>query len=347
MHILLDKMNLDESDTDVKDDGVKETLEVKLQKLIDRPVELGGLFNVGMAGFKEDTEFKNAIVACKEKFLSDPFKAHEYEFPLDYLASPVLTDFDCFVRNPDKPLQLWMKSMLTLRFYMKLVKLDKRLLCILACKLNDLELFKILSMEVGLYDYLVESAIINDRVDFLDYYFTSYNLVSKLTVGNLDLAFNNNSLRCLWFILNTINANKSPLIIRMFVSAIANNNMKVFDMMIDMGVDINAGNGNQSFIQVAVSKNKYEPTKRLLDLKVKTESQNLLSTAVSHPDNKIADLLIERGVDVILPYNQGCPLYVAVYKGKLDIVKKLVELGCPVYIGQLSAFFRCCAKGTM
>ena len=310
---------------------VRETLEVKLQKLNARPIELGGLFDVGMTGFKEDAEFKDAIAVCKDKFLSDPFKIHEYEFELGYLASPVLTDFDYFARNPDKPLQLWMKSMLTLRFYMKLVKVDKRLLCILACKLNDLELFKILSMEAELYDYLIESAISNDRVDFLEYYFTTWAPVSKLVMDNLEQAFNNNSLKCLQFILDRIVGSKSAMIIQLFVWAIAHNNMKVFDMMIDMGVDINPGNGGMSHIKVAVGRNKYEPVKRLLDLKAKTGGQDLLRMAISLPDNKIADLLIERGIDVIVPYNTECPLHAAIFKGKLDIFKKLVELGCPIY----------------
>lgn len=318
---------VNESDTEIQ------SVDQKIEKLNQQPIDLGGIFNVKISNFKSDDKFEKEISECKEMFLSDPRTQHKYPCTLDFLGSPVLSDFDYMITNPDLPLQLWIKDKLTLRFYMKLSKLDKRILCILACKLNDFELFKILTEDDILYEYLLKCSIAYDRSNFLEFYLTTQDKIDKIISSDLNDIIDHNAVESLKFMLSIFKGERDIWLQDMFGLAIAANKLDIIMILINYGIDINYA----PYIKDAVMRIRYESTKILLEHKVNTKDLNLLSKAMEHPYDDIIELLIDHNIDVKIYYSISSPLNKAIEKGKIKIVKKLVELGCPIANGNLHA----------
>ncbi|XP_057319236.1 putative ankyrin repeat protein RF_0381 [Microplitis mediator] len=119
-------------------------------------------------------------------------------------------------------------------------------------------------------------------------------------------------------------------------TAIENDNVEIFQLLLDAGANIHEFHYEKSLIFMAVDKNSYEITKHLInhgaDVNTCFDNKTLLYRAVENENERIVELLIANKVDVNKIVEETyslrsfpTALYKAVEIGNLNIVKILVN----------------------
>ena len=119
---------------------------------------------------------------------------------------------------------------------------------------------------------------------------------------------------------------------RMFLSAAGDKDLRLMDLLLDIGADVNAGDGYA--LRSAATYGRTDVVSFLLDAGISIEGQSL-AIAAYWGQTDVVKLLLDTGIDANMRHGEA--FLEAVREGNLDIVELLLDAGADVNIRDDSA----------